>query len=108
MGDDFFRHRYWHDGVLVSFKTALRSNGYSVDLCVELYESDEASARQTLQWTFLGVKNLVLAMDMASMTDNINAGNIMDGSVDKEEKSATLYLGEGFLKLDFAEVVEAK
>jgi hypothetical protein len=108
MSDDVFRHRYWHDGVLVSCKTVLLGDGYSVDLCVELYESEPTSERQRIQWTFLGVKNLVLAMDMPSMTQSINAGNIIDGSVDKEEKSLALYLAEGFLKLEFAGVVEAK
>lgn len=108
MSDDFFRQRYWHDGVLVSCKTALLSGGYSVDLCVDIFESEAASVRQRIQWTFLGVKNLVLAMDAPSMKDNLNAGNIMDGSVGKGEKSLALYLAEGFLKLDFAGVVESK
>ena len=108
MSDDVYRQRYWHDGVLVSCKTALLGDGYSVGLCVELYDSEPASARQRIHWTFLGVKNLVLAMDMPSMTQSINAGNIIDGSVDEEEKSLALYLAEGFLKLDFAGVVETK
>lgn len=92
----------------MSCKTAVRDNGYSVDLCVALYESEEAPERQRLQWTFLGVRNLVLTTDMASMTRNINAGNINDCEVNMEEKRLSMYLAEGFLKLDFTDVTEAK
>lgn len=108
MSSTLLSNRYWHDGVLISCKTENQDNGYNVDLCVALYESEEAPERHRIQWTFLGARNLVLTMDMALMTQNMHAGNINDCEVNMEEKRLSMYLVEGFLKLDFDGVAEAK
>lgn len=103
-----FANRYWHDGVLSSYKTALQDNDYSLDICVELYDTEEESRRQTFRWTFPRVKTFILIMDMTSMTQNMTAGNISDCEVNMEEKRLSIYLAEGFLQLDFDDVAEAK
>lgn len=108
MENPFEENPFGHHGVLLSFDTSISGNEYAAQICFELFPSPDATRKQRFKWSFSGLADLMLTISPAAMGETASGSNIEDCKLYEKEKRLSMYLAEGFLKLDFDDVTEAK
>lgn len=75
---------YWHDGQLNGLAFEMDSDGDAlVKLSLALYENEQVSTRTLVTVVCMRVSRFNTTLDAAELKDNVRAGNIADGRVEK-------------------------
>jgi len=93
----------WHDGILETMSVEK-----DFVISVLIYSTEDAKSRSFLKLQFKGVKSILFTCDKSELEINLNAGNISNGYVKKNNSGAMifrLYLVDGYIEVTYETVI---
>ena len=100
-----FEEIFWHDGIFSGL--SIRENGETLIDC-EVFPSLQSKQRERIRIILTGVSELSCTLDLASLLDNRNAGNIATGRVYVKNKKTfimRLILSDGYLDIKASQLI---